>query len=74
MAIGAFAAKIGRLDEAATALEIATALRGAPDPRNPAEIRIRAALGTAKAARPEEERAALDRDAAASALTQILRR
>ena len=75
VAVGAFAARIGRLDDAETALEIATALRGAPDPRNPAEIRIRAALEDATAARPRrEERAAIDRDAAASALTQILRR
>ncbi len=74
VAVGAFAARTGRLDEAETALEIATALRGAPDPRNPAEIRIRRALEDARAARPSSERAAIDRDAAASALTQILRR
>ncbi|MGN6324816.1 ATP-binding protein [Pseudolysinimonas sp.] len=76
MAVGGFAARVGRVAEAATALEIATALRGAPDPRNPTEIRIRALLDAA--ARPAGSdpaaRAAIDRDAAASALTQILRR
>jgi predicted ATPase len=80
VALGAFAARAGRFDEAETALEVATALRGAPDPHNPAEIRVRSALAArsasirAKAARPGQGRTAFDRDAAASELTQILRR
>jgi predicted ATPase/tetratricopeptide (TPR) repeat protein len=74
VALASFAARTGRLDEAETALEIATTLRGAPDPRNPAEIRVRAALAAGERATRPGERAALDRDAAASGLTQILRR
>jgi predicted ATPase len=77
VAIASFGAGAGRLEEARAALELATVLRGAPDPRNPSEARVRAILdaATARPARLEEpEERAADRDAAAAALTQILRR
>jgi hypothetical protein len=69
------AARTARFDEARLALDLATVLRGAPDPHSPLEVRVRARLAAhAETARPPGERAALDRDAAASELAQILRR
>ncbi|WP_344202334.1 ATP-binding protein [Pseudolysinimonas kribbensis] len=73
--VASLAARTGRFDEAHLALDLATVLRGAPDPHNPLEVRVRAQIAAhATTARPPRERAVVDRDTAASELAQILRR
>ena len=86
LGIGGLAVERGEFDDAATALDLAVALRGAPDPRDPLEQRIRAAIEADTGTRPalegtadegnadERGRAAIDRESAAKALAQIFRR
>jgi ATP/maltotriose-dependent transcriptional regulator MalT len=76
LGVGSLALARGDRDDARRALELAVALRGAPDPHEPTEAKLRAALGmTAPSPAPAVEAGTgLDRDGAAAALTQILRR
>jgi len=77
LGIGDLAIHQGDLDSAATALDLAVALRGAADPYDEVERRIREAVAADAEARPaleEGERASGDADAAAASLLQILRR
>jgi hypothetical protein len=81
LGIGTLALDRGEIADARRALDLADALRGAPDPLEPTEAHLRSALGltshapaTALAAEDGEAEAGLDRVAAATALTQILRR
>jgi hypothetical protein len=82
LAVGRLALDRGDLTDARKALDLAVMLRGAPDPHDPTEAGLRTALGLT-AASPVARLAAgehsagetgLDRDAAAAALAQILRR
>lgn len=76
LAIGDLARERGDLTIAATALDLAVALRGAADPHDEVEPRIRDAVGDAET-RPalgEGERVPVDAEAAAASLIQILRR
>ena len=79
--IGAFALDRGDLDAAATALDLAVALRGVADPYDSIEQRIRDAVELHSGTRPalstestEGGRVPLDREAAAEALSQIFLR
>jgi predicted ATPase len=76
LGVGELALDRGNRDDARRALELAVALRGAPDPHEPTEARLRAALGmdAPSPAPAVEAGTGLDRDGAAAALTQILRR
>lgn len=77
LGVGTLALDRGDPDDARRALDLAVSLRGAPDPLDPTEARIRQALGlTAASPAPalEAQKTGLDRDAAAAALAQILRR
>jgi predicted ATPase len=77
LAVGTLALARGQHDDARRALDLAVAMRGAPDPLEPAEARLREALGltaTSPAPALEGQGAGLDRDDAAAALAQILRR
>jgi predicted ATPase len=81
LGIGGLALERGELSTAATALDLAVALRGTADPHDALEQRIRAAVGGNGDARPalgdeleEAERAAIGREQAAEGLIQILRR
>ena len=74
IAIGGLALQRGELPDAATALELAVALRGAPDPLDAGEARIRRALDDARPALEGTERASFDRETAAAALAQIFLR
>lgn len=75
--VGMLALERGDLQDAGRALELAVAVRGAPDPLDPVEARLRSAVGTAPtspAPALENAREGLDGDSAAKALAQILRR
>ena len=72
--IGNLAVERGHLDDAATALDLAVALRGAPDPHDAIEARIRAAVDGARPTLGGAGRASFDRTTAAEALAQIFRR
>jgi hypothetical protein len=74
LGVGALALARGERDDARRALELAVALRGAPDPHDPAEAHLRRNLGAQTSSAPPLDGAELERDAAASALAQILRR
>lgn len=90
LSIGALSLERGDRDQAVTALELAVALRGAEDPLDATEARLRAAasLGSSRdgrdgtdvthddGARPAltGERAPIDRETAAAALAQIFLR
>jgi predicted ATPase len=77
VAIGDLAVTRGDLAAAATALDLAVALRGVADPYDEIETRIRDAVAAHAGTRPaldEGERVPLDSDAAAKSLIQILRR
>jgi len=74
LAIGALALERGTLSDAATALDLAVALRGASDPYDATEARIRTALNDARPALEGTERASFDRETAAAALAQIFLR
>lgn len=77
LGVGTLALARGRHDDARRALDLAVAMRGAPDPLDPAEAHVREALGltaTSPAPAIEGPGTGLDRDSAAAALTQILRR
>lgn len=76
LGIGDLAVHRGDLAVAATALDLAVALRGAADPYDEVETRIRDAVGDAET-RPalgEGGRVPVDAEAAAASLIQILRR
>jgi hypothetical protein len=75
--IGAFALDRGDLDAAATALDLAVALRGVADPYDSIEQRIREAVELNSGTRPalgEGGNVPIDRESAAEALSQIFRR
>jgi len=77
LAVGDLAVRRGDLAAAATALDLAVALRGVADPHDEIETRIRDAVAADAGTRPalvEGERVPLDADAAAESLIQILRR
>ncbi|MEO5920677.1 MAG: hypothetical protein ABIQ01_05980 [Pseudolysinimonas sp.] len=77
LAVGTLAIDRGDLPDARRALALAVLLRGAPDPHDPTEAGLREALGlTATSPVPalESGETGLDREAAAAALAQILRR
>jgi predicted ATPase len=84
LSIGALSLERGELRQAATALDLAVALRGAADPHDATEARIRAATGVSAArdtddgdTRPALEgtgHASFDRETAAAALAQIFLR
>jgi len=82
LGVGMLAVDRGDLDDARRALELAVLMRGAPDPLDVTESRLRSALGlTGTSPAPAltgadtgDAEAGLDRDAAAAALAQILRR
>ncbi|MGN6503351.1 MAG: hypothetical protein ACTHKX_10695, partial [Pseudolysinimonas sp.] len=74
LGVGALALERGDPEDARRALDLAVALRGAADPHDPAEAHLRRSLGVARSSAPPREGAELARDAAASALAQILRR
>jgi predicted ATPase len=81
LGIGVLAIDRGDLDDARRALDLAVTLRGAPDPYDPTEAHLRSALelsATSPARRLADghggDGTGLGRDAAAVALTQILRR
>jgi hypothetical protein len=76
LGVGSLALARGDHDDARRALELAVAMRGGADPHDPAEAQLRAALGldASSPAPAVEAGTGLDRDGAAAALTQILRR
>jgi predicted ATPase len=77
LGIGDLALERGDLPSAATALDLAVALRGVADPYDAIETRIRDAVAVNAGTRPaldESERVPLDSQAAAESLIQILRR
>jgi tetratricopeptide (TPR) repeat protein len=81
LGVGLIALDRGEPAEARRALDLAVSLRGAPDPLDPPEARLRSVLGLtpagpvpALAAGAGSTGTGLDRDQAAEALTQILRR
>jgi len=75
LAVGALALDRGRPDDARRALEVAVALRGSPDPRDPAEALLRDALGLgAPGPAPALENTGAGPEGAAETLRQILRR
>lgn len=77
LGVGALAVDRGDLTDARRALDLAVHLRGAPDPHDPTEAGLRDALGltaTSPASALDSTETGLDRDGAAAALAQILRR
>jgi predicted ATPase len=77
LGIGDLVMTRGDLPAAATALDLAVALRGTADPHDDVEMRIRDAIATNAGTRPaldEGERVPIDSQAAAESLIQILRR
>lgn len=77
LGIGDLLVQLGDLVAAATALDLAVALRGIADPYDEVENRIRDAVSVNDGTRPtldEGERAPIDAEAAAESLIQILRR
>jgi predicted ATPase len=77
LGVGTLALDRGNPADARRALDLAVAMRGAADPLDPTEAHLRSALGlTAESPAPalESGGAGLDREAAAAALSQILRR
>ena len=77
LGIGDLLVQRGDLIAAATALDLAVALRGIADPYDEVENRIRAAVAVddgTRSALDQGERAPIDSDAAAESLIQILRR
>jgi hypothetical protein len=75
--VGGLALDRGEFGDARRALDLAVAMRGAADPHEPAEAHLRSALGlTQGSPAPELEGsdAGLDRDGAAAALAQFLKR
>jgi predicted ATPase len=77
LSVGLVALDRGERDDARRALELAVTLRGAPDPLDPTEAHLRGTLGLTQvspAPALESGEAGLDREAAAEALAQILRR
>jgi predicted ATPase len=77
LGIGDLLLQRGDLADAATALDLAVALRGTADPYDEVETRIRDAVALNEGTRPaldETGRVPLDSEAAAESLIQILRR
>lgn len=76
LAVGSVALARGNRDDARRALELAVVMRGAPDPHDPAEAQLREALGLHGTIPVPalDAGTGIDRDGAAAALTQILRR
>jgi hypothetical protein len=76
LGIAGLSVERGELGTAATALDLAVALRGAPDPFDPLEQRIVETLAVDAETRPSLEggRVPVDRESAPETLAQILRR
>jgi ATP/maltotriose-dependent transcriptional regulator MalT len=73
--VGVLALDRGRHEDARRALDLAVALRGAPDPHDPAEAELRRGLGLAGSSpAPRVGDARLERESAVTTLAQILRR
>lgn len=74
LGVGAAVLEHGDTAGAAQALALAVAMRGAPDPHEPAEAHLREALGLTATSPAPALGTGLDREHAAEALAQILRR